>query len=131
MQTNQIEPVIEQVIEATKKIVELTAEDNIIQTLSTFMMIGYLLTISLGLIKGWLEDKYDFGSFKTIEKTKDHLDEIDNFNNLDKIENFDNLNEIEEEYLIELKCKNCKGHLEIKNNYFQCKYCDTKYIRKK
>lgn len=120
---NQIEPVMEVV----SKLIE---SNPIIQTLSTFMIIGYLLTISLALIINWLEDKYGFGKFEIKEKTKNHLDEIDSFDNLDKIENFDNLNEIEEEYLIELKCKNCKGHLEIKNNYFQCKYCDTKYIRK-
>lgn len=111
---NEIEPVMEVV----SKLIE---SNPIIQNLSTFMIIGYLITISLGLIKGWLEDKYGFGSFEIKEKTKDNIDEIDNLNNL---------NEIEEEYLIELKCKNCNGHLEIKNNYFECKYCDTKYIRK-
>lgn len=110
---------IEPVMEVVSKLIE---SNPIIKPLTKFMIIGYLLTISLALIINWLEDKYGFGSFEIKEKTKDHLDEIDNF---------DNLNEIEEEYLIELKCKNCKGHLEIKNNYFECKYCDTKYIKKK
>lgn len=123
---NKIEPIIEVI----NKIGELATENPYIQTMTAFMMAGYLVTIGLGLIKGWLEDKYGFGSSEIKEKTKDHLDEIDNFDNLDEINNFDDLDEIEEEYLIELKCKNCNGHLEIKNNYFECKYCNTKYIRK-
>lgn len=113
---NNIEPVME--------VVSKLLESNLIIQITMPLLIASIITrIGITFIRSFLigNSNYNFDEYISENESEDHLDEIDNF---------DDLNEIEEEYLIELKCKNCNGHLEIKNNYFECKYCDTKYIRK-
>ena len=115
---NQIEPVI--------GVISKLLESNLIIQITMPILIASILTrIGMSIIKSILRgvsiNDYNFDEYVSENESKDHIDDIDNFDDLD---------EIEEEYLIELKCKNCNGHLEIKNNYFECKYCDTKYIRK-
>lgn len=115
---NNIEPVIE--------VVSKLLENNLIIQITMPLLIASIITrigmsIIKSLLKGTSISNYNFDEYVSENKSEENLDEIDNFDDLD---------EIEEEYLIELKCKNCNGHLEIKNNYFECKYCDTKYIRK-
>lgn len=115
---NQIEPII--------GVVSKLLENNlIIQITMPILIASIIMRIGMSIIKSLLRgvsiSDYNFDEYISEDESENHMDEIDNF---------DDLNEIEEEYLIELKCKNCNGHLEIKNNYFECKYCDTKYIRK-